>query len=225
MEHGIGALLDRLSKSGFYDIEKIEKAYKFAEQMHAGQKRISGDPYIIHPVAVAEIVADLQLDTESICAALLHDTLEDCGDRVDYALLKKEFGADVADIVDGVTKLIHIPFETKQEESIENLRKMFLAMSKDLRVIFIKLADRLHNMRTLNFRSPEKQRLIALETMHVYAPLAHRLGIQRISRSLRTLLCGTSTRSDTRKSKKTPKKGSERIKTSSKKLPEWSRKA
>ncbi len=187
MEHGIGALLDRLSKSGFYDIEKIEKAYKFAEQMHAGQKRISGDPYIIHPVAVAEIVADLQLDTESICAALLHDTLEDCGDRVDYALLKKEFGADVADIVDGVTKLIHIPFETKQEESIENLRKMFLAMSKDLRVIFIKLADRLHNMRTLNFRSPEKQRLIALETMHVYAPLAHRLGIQRIKQELENL--------------------------------------
>lgn len=187
MEQGMVALLDRLSKSGFYDVVKIEKAYKFAEQMHDGQKRISGDPYIVHPVAVAEIVADLQLDTESICAALLHDTLEDCGDRVDFALLKKEFGVDIAEIVDGVTKLIHIPFETKQEESIENLRKMFLAMSKDLRVIFIKLADRLHNMRTLNFRSPEKQRLIALETMHVYAPLAHRLGIQRIKQELENL--------------------------------------
>jgi guanosine-3',5'-bis(diphosphate) 3'-pyrophosphohydrolase len=187
MEHGMDALLARLSKSGFYDIEKIEKAYKFAEQMHDGQKRISGEPYIIHPVAVAEIVAELQLDTESICAALLHDTLEDCADQVDYTVLKKEFGADIADIVDGVTKLIHIPFETKQEESIENLRKMFLAMSKDLRVIFIKLADRLHNMRTLNYRSPEKQRLIALETMHVYAPLAHRLGIQRIKQELENL--------------------------------------
>lgn len=177
------AFLDKLKKSEHYDIKKITKAYRFAEAMHEGQKRISGEPYIIHPLSVAGIVADLRLDTDSVCAALLHDTLEDCPD-VDLALIKKEFGTEVANIVDGVTKLLHIPFETKEEESIENLRKMFLAMSKDLRVIFIKLADRLHNMRTLEHRSPEKQRLIALETMHVYAPLAHRLGIQRIKLEL-----------------------------------------
>lgn len=185
MDQNINFLLEKLNNSGNYDLEKIEKAYKFAEKMHFGQLRISGEPYIIHPLAVAYIVADLKLDTDSICAALLHDTVEDCG--VEFSTLKKEFGAEVSDIVDGVTKLIHIPFETKQEESIENLRKMFLAMSKDLRVIFIKLADRLHNMRTLNFRTPEKQRLIALETMHVYAPLAHRLGIQRIKQELEML--------------------------------------
>ncbi|MBO5915141.1 MAG: bifunctional (p)ppGpp synthetase/guanosine-3',5'-bis(diphosphate) 3'-pyrophosphohydrolase, partial [Clostridia bacterium] len=119
--------------------------------------------------------------------AFLHDTVEDCGEKIDLALIRKEFGPDVAEIVDGVTKLVHIPFETKQDESIENLRKMFLAMSKDLRVIFVKLCDRLHNMRTLDVRSPEKQRSIALETMHVYAPLAHRLGIQKIKNELETL--------------------------------------
>lgn len=187
MDKSIDALLEKLGKNGNYDLEKINKAYLFAEKMHYGQCRISGDPYITHPLSVAEIVADLQLDTDSICAALLHDTLEDCSELVDLPLIRKEFGIEVAEIVDGVTKLIHIPFETKQEESIENLRKMFLAMSKDLRVIFIKLADRLHNMRTLNYRTPEKQRLIALETMHVYAPLAHRLGIQRIKQELEML--------------------------------------
>ncbi|PKM62600.1 MAG: (p)ppGpp synthetase [Firmicutes bacterium HGW-Firmicutes-21] len=190
MEQGFIDLLEKLSKNGNYDLEKIKKAYSFAEKMHSGQCRISGEPYISHPLAVASIVADLQLDTDSICAALLHDTLEDCCEMVDLPLIKKEFGSEIADIVDGVTKLIHIPFETKQEESIENLRKMFLAMSKDLRVIFIKLADRLHNMRTLSFRSPEKQRSIALETMHVYAPLAHRLGIQRIKQELEMLALG-----------------------------------
>lgn len=187
MEQGIGDLLEKLSKIGNFDLEKINKAYQFAEKLHYGQKRISGEPYITHPLSVALIIAELQLDTDSVCAALLHDTLEDCDDKVDLPLIKKEFGNDVADIVDGVTKLIHIPFETKQDESIENLRKMFLAMSKDLRVIFIKLADRLHNMRTLSFRTPEKQRIIALETMHVYAPLAHRLGIQLIKQELEML--------------------------------------
>ena len=152
--------------------------------MHEGQTRISGEPYIIHPLSVADIVADLQLDTDSICAAFLHDTVEDCGEKVTLNVIKKEFGGDVADLVDGVTKLVHIRFETKQDESIENLRKMFLAMSKDIRVIFIKLADRLHNMRTLDVRREEKQRAVALETMHVYAPLAHRLGIQKIKQEL-----------------------------------------
>ncbi|MBO4452859.1 MAG: bifunctional (p)ppGpp synthetase/guanosine-3',5'-bis(diphosphate) 3'-pyrophosphohydrolase [Clostridia bacterium] len=180
-------LLENIKNSGSYDYDKILKAYNFAEACHSGQKRISGEDYIIHPVSVAAIVFDLQLDTDSICAAFLHDTVEDCADKADIATIKKEFGDDVAAIVDGVTKLMHIPFETKQDESIENLRKMFLAMSKDLRVIFVKLADRLHNMRTLSVRTPEKQRSIALETMHVYAPLAHRLGMQKIKQELETL--------------------------------------
>lgn len=181
------ALLDKLKQSGGYDISKITKAYEFAAEAHKDQTRISGEPYIIHPLAVADIIADLQLDTDSICAALLHDTVEDCSDTVSLQLIKKEFGGDVADLVDGVTKLVHIRFETEQDESIENLRKMFLAMSKDLRVIFIKLADRLHNMRTLNYRTESKQREVALETMHVYAPLAHRLGIQKIKQELEML--------------------------------------
>lgn len=183
----IDALLNRLSQTGGYDLEKVKKAYAVAEEYHRGQMRRSGEPYIIHPIAVAEIVADLQLDTDSICAAFLHDVVEDCPGDDNLAMIRREFGRDVAEIVDGVTKLVRIPFETKQEESIENLRKMFLAMSKDLRVIFIKLADRLHNMRTLNYRSEEKQRSIALETMHVYAPLAHRLGIQKIKTELEQL--------------------------------------
>lgn len=176
-----------LSEKGVYDLEKITRAYLLAEKAHVGQKRISGEAYIVHPISVATIVADLMLDTDSICAALLHDTVEDSGGIVDLNVIKKEFGQEVADLVDGVTKLIHIPFETKQDESIENLRKMFLAMSKDIRVIFIKLADRLHNMRTLCYRDENKQRSIALETMHVYAPLAHRLGIQKIKQELETL--------------------------------------
>ncbi len=180
-------LLEKIKASGSYDYDKILKAYNYAERLHEGQKRISGEDYIVHPLSVAEIVFDLQLDTDSICAALLHDTVEDCAEKIDLPTIKKEFGNDVAEIVDGVTKLLHIPFETKQDESIENLRKMFLAMSKDLRVIFVKLADRLHNMRTLSVRSPEKQRSIALETMHVYAPLAHRLGMQKIKQELETL--------------------------------------
>lgn len=180
-------LFAKIKEAGIYDYDKIYKAYEYAAKLHEGQKRISGEDYIVHPLSVAEEVFKLQLDTDSICAAFLHDTVEDCADKTDLAYIRKEFGADVAEIVDGVTKLVHIPFETKQDESIENLRKMFLAMSKDLRVIFVKLCDRLHNMRTLDVRSPEKQRSIALETMHVYAPLAHRLGIQKIKNELETL--------------------------------------
>ncbi len=180
-------LFARIKETGGYDYDKIYKAYQYAEQLHQGQKRISGEDYIVHPLSVAEEVLNLQLDTDSVCAAFLHDTVEDCSDKVNLQTLRKEFGSDVAEIVDGVTKLVHIPFETKQDESIENLRKMFLAMSKDLRVIFIKLCDRLHNMRTLSVRKPEKQRSIALETMHVYAPLAHRLGMQKIKQELETL--------------------------------------
>lgn len=170
-----------------YNMEKIRSAYEYAAAMHDGQFRKSGEPYITHPISVAIIVAELELDTDSICAALLHDTIEDCKDKTNLDLLKKKFGAEVAELVDGLTKLTDIHFENKEDESIENLRKMFLAMSKDIRVIFIKLADRLHNMRTLNAKSEGRQRSIALETMHVYAPLAHRLGIQRIKNELENL--------------------------------------
>ena len=186
MEYDVDSLLSRIRESGSYDVQKIESAYNLAAEMHAGQKRISGEDYIIHPIAVATIVFDYQLDTDSICAAFLHDTVEDCSDKITLEDIRARFGNDVADIVDGVTKL-NIPFETKQEASIRNLRKMFLAMSKDLRVIFVKLADRLHNMRTLSVRTPEKQRSIALETMHVYAPIAHRLGMQKIKQELEQL--------------------------------------
>ena len=171
----------------FYDIDKIKHAYAFAAELHEGQFRVSGEPYIMHPVAVAEIVAQLGLDTDSICAALLHDTVEDCGTRVDLSIITHQFGSDVAMLVDGLTKLVHIPFEDKEEEHMENLRKMFLAMSKDVRVIFIKLCDRLHNMRTLSVKNDQKRRQTALETMQVYAPLAHRLGIQRIKLELENI--------------------------------------
>ncbi len=170
-----------------YDMNKIKRAYRYAWRLHEGQRRASGEPYICHPVAVAEIVAELGLDTDSVCAALLHDTVEDCGDKISLAVIKKEFGETVMNLVDGLTKLVQIPFDDKEEEHMENLRKMFLAMAKDVRVIFIKLCDRLHNMRTLMAKPEKKQRLTALETMQVYAPLAHRLGMQRIKQELENL--------------------------------------
>ena len=173
--------------SSQYNFDKIKKAYDYAHEMHEGQYRKSGEEYISHPVAVAKIVAQLELDTDSVCAALLHDTLEDCKDKTNSETIKKLFGEEVSELVDGLTKLVDIHFENREEESVENLRKMFLAMSKDIRVIFIKLADRLHNMRTLSAQPDEKQRSIALETMHVYAPLAHRLGIQKIKGELENL--------------------------------------
>lgn len=153
----------------------IKKAFDVAEQAHQGQKRNSGDPYIVHPVAVANILADLGLDTTSICAGLLHDVPED----TDYPIEKvaKEFSPEIAAIVDGVTKLTMFDFQSKQEAQAESMRKMFLAMAADIRVVIIKLADRLHNMRTLDYKEPEKQREKARETLEIYAPLAHRLGI------------------------------------------------
>ena len=182
---GIKTLLTSLERSGkHYDIEKITKAYELAKSLHEGQFRVSGEPYISHPVSVAEIAATLGLDTDSICAALLHDTVEDCGNDIDIPTIKKEFGADVASLVDGLTKLVSIPFSDKEEQHVEDLRKMFLAMSKDVRVIFIKLCDRLHNMRTLGVKKDEKRRTTALETMHVFAPLAHRLGMQKMKHEL-----------------------------------------
>lgn len=188
MFSGIDRLLFILENTGKkYNIEKIKKAYEYAKQLHEGQYRKSGEEYICHPVAVAEIVAGLELDTDSICAALLHDTIEDCSDKIDLEKIKKEFGDQVAELVDGLTKLVQIRIEYKEDAHMESLRKMFLAMAKDVRVIFIKLADRLHNMRTLNAQPENKRRTIALETMHVYAPLAHRLGMQRIKQELENL--------------------------------------
>ena len=170
-----------------YDIEKIQNAYEYAKSLHEGQFRVSGDPYISHPVAVAEVVAGLGLDTDSICAALLHDTVEDCAEKTDLDKIRKLFGADVAMLVDGLTKIVMMQIEDKEEAHIESLRKMLLAMSKDIRVIFIKLCDRLHNMRTLGVKPDKKRRITALETMQVYAPLAHRLGMQKIKQELENL--------------------------------------
>ena len=170
-----------------YDLEKIKKAFLYAKELHAGQYRLSGEAYVCHPVAVAEIVAQLGLDTDSICAALLHDTVEDCSDKTNLEILSKMFGGDVAMLVDGLTKIIQVQLADKEEAHIENIRKMLLAMNRDIRVIFIKLCDRLHNMRTLSAKKEERQRAIALETMYIYAPLAHRLGIQRIKQELENL--------------------------------------
>lgn len=184
----ITRLLEILRATGKkYDTDKITAAFDYANELHSGQLRASGEAYISHPVAVAEIVAGLELDTDSICAALLHDTVEDCADKTDLHQLEKHFGADVAMLVDGLTKIVTLQVEDKEEAHIENLRKMLLAMSRDVRVIFIKLCDRLHNMRTLEAKSEAKRRLTALETMHVYAPLAHRLGMQRIKQELENL--------------------------------------
>ncbi len=181
-------LIEALNKSGKkYDIEKIQSAYEYASEMHKGQFRKSGEPYISHPVAVAIIVVELGLDADSVCAALLHDTVEDCSDKTNLFEIAKRFGSEVAMLVDGLTKLVQLNVSDKEEAEIENLRKMFLAMSKDIRVIFIKLCDRLHNMRTLMAKPEEKRRMTALETMHVYAPLAHRLGIQKVKQELEQL--------------------------------------
>lgn len=165
-----------------YDLEKITQAYKVAEKAHEGQLRTSGDPYITHPLAVASILLDYCMDTDTICAALLHDTVEDTDVTLDE--LRKKFGEDVALMVDGVTKIGLVPLVSKEEQQAENIRKILMAMSKDIRVIIIKLADRLHNMRTLAARPPEKQRKTSLETMNFYAPIAHRLGMRDVKEEM-----------------------------------------
>lgn len=173
---GVQVVLDKVKQ---YDsnanYELIEKAYFYAEATHLGQKRISGEPYIIHPVEVALILTDIEMDTASLCAALLHDVIEDT--EYSYLNLEEEFGEEIAMLVEGLTKLNRIEFKSREEAQAENLRKMFIAMAKDIRVILIKLADRLHNMRTLSFQPDYKQKEIAQETMDIFAPLAHRLGV------------------------------------------------
>ena len=182
MVKSIDELIALIKDRGYIDVEKVRKAYSYAERLHEGQKRVSGEPYIIHPLAVAEIVLELQLDTDSICAAFLHDTIEDCSDKISLQEIRKEFGSDVAEIVDGVTKLTRVNFSSKEDEQMENMRKMLMAMSRDIRVILIKLADRLHNMRTMEYQSPAKQRSNSMETMQIYAPIAPMFKIGTLSR-------------------------------------------
>ena len=161
------------------DLSMIEKAYQLADNAHKDQKRKSGEPYIIHPLCVAIILADLEMDKETIAAGLLHDVVEDTVYTEEQ--LAEIFGKEVALLVDGVTKLTQLSWSAdKVEMQAENLRKMFLAMAKDIRVIIIKLADRLHNMRTLQYMRPEKQKEKARETIEIYSPLADRLGISKI---------------------------------------------
>ncbi len=167
------------------DLKLVVKAFHFAESAHEGQLRNSGEKFFIHPYNVALILADLNMDTSTIIAGLLHDVIEDTNKS--YEKIEEEFGTEIADLIDGVTKLKMLQYKTKQENQAENLRKMVLAMAKDIRVIIVKLADRLHNMRTLEYMTDEKKKEKALETLEIYAPLAHRLGISKIKWELEDL--------------------------------------
>lgn len=175
----IDALSDRLSSYLSNDqIQQVRRAYFYAEQAHTGQRRRSGEPYIIHPLAVANILADMRLDYQSLMAAMLHDVIEDTG--IPKIALSEQFGDVVTELVDGVSKLTHIKFESKEEQQAENFQKMVLAMAKDIRVMLVKLADRLHNLRTLGALRPDKRRRIGRETLDIYAPIAHRLGLNSV---------------------------------------------
>ena len=167
------------------EVRQVRRAYLYSEQAHDGQKRRSGDPYIIHPLQVAEILADMRMDHQSLMAAMLHDVIEDTGIAKDA--LQSQFGDAVAELVDGVSKLTHISFETRAEAQAENFQKMTLAMARDIRVIIVKLADRLHNMRTIGSLNPEKRRRIARETLDIYSPIANRLGMYELRSELHEL--------------------------------------
>ena len=180
------ALLDKIRNGPHkMDLVRIRAAYEMAKEAHSGQKRKDGSPYVTHCIAAADICCDTGLDEDSIVAALLHDVIEDT--PLTHADIAKKFGPQVADIVEGVTKLTRVQYTSKEDEQMENLRKMLMAMSKDIRVILIKIADRLHNMRTMDYQSPDKQRSKSLETMEIYAPIAHRLGMQRAKWELEDL--------------------------------------
>lgn len=167
------------------EIRRVREAYKFSDVAHLGQFRATGEPYVTHPIAVAELCASWRLDSQALQAALLHDVMEDSGTTKDDLI--EHFGASVADLVDGLSKLDKIEFSSREEAQAENFRKMLLAMARDLRVILVKLADRLHNMRTLGIMHPAKKRRIAFETLEIYAPIAHRLGLNEIFRELQEL--------------------------------------
>jgi GTP diphosphokinase / guanosine-3',5'-bis(diphosphate) 3'-diphosphatase len=179
------ALTDKLAYLSKADLKLVREAYKFADEAHLGQFRASGLPYITHPIAVAGLVADWKLDAQAIMAALMHDTIEDQG--VTKTELIEKFGAPTADLVDGLTKLDKLHFSTREESQAESFRKMLLAMARDVRVILIKLADRLHNMRTMSAMAPDKRQRIARETLEIYAPIAHRLGLNQTYRELQEL--------------------------------------
>ncbi|MBA3394089.1 MAG: bifunctional (p)ppGpp synthetase/guanosine-3',5'-bis(diphosphate) 3'-pyrophosphohydrolase [Deltaproteobacteria bacterium] len=184
--HQLDQILSELA--GYYpsaDLPLVRRAYQFAAQAHAGQTRKSGDPYVSHPLSVAHIITELKLDVASVCAGLLHDCVEDTSATVEQ--LSELFGKEVAFLVDGVTKLGKLPYSTREEQQAENFRKMLLAMARDIRVILVKLCDRLDNMRSLHHLPPEKQERIAAETMQIYAPLANRLGIQWVKVELEDL--------------------------------------
>ena len=165
------------------DMGVIQRAYSFAEQAHKGQVRMSGEPYFTHPCEVAMILANIMLDPETIAAGLLHDVVEDV-EGVTSQTIEEQFGPDIAMMVDGVTKLNHVDFFSKEQQKAESIRKMFVALAKEIRVVLIKLADRLHNMRTLDTQKPERRQAIARETLDIYAPLAHRLGVYGIKSEL-----------------------------------------
>src|SRR5215813_4976832 len=167
------------------DLDIVKKAYDYSQKHHAGQTRASGEPYLVHPLEVALVLAEMKMDPVSVAAGLLHDSVEDTS--VTVVDIRKEFGEQVAHIVEGVTKISQIDFATKEEQQAENLRKMMLAMVDDIRVVLIKLADRLHNMRTLEHLQPERQQKIAKETLEIYGPIAHRLGMGKIRGELEDL--------------------------------------
>src|SRR5439155_5343726 len=175
----VAAQRDRL------DLDVLSRAYRISAQAHQGQKRLSGDDFVSHSVAVATILAEQQMDTTTIAAALLHDVVEDSD--VTLELLRKDFGNEVADLVDGLTKISTLTFRSTAEEQAENYRKLLMSVARDARVIIIKLADRLHNMRTLDPLPPEKRKRIALETRELYAPLAHRFGMAGVKAELEDL--------------------------------------
>lgn len=179
------ALLPKLGYLPKAEVRRVREAYKFADEAHLGQKRATGEPYITHPIAVAGICAEWRLDAQALMAALMHDVVEDCG--VSKSELIEKFDATTADLVDGLTKLDKLQFSTKEESQAESFRKMLLAMARDLRVILVKLADRLHNMRTMGAMAPHKSRRIARETFDIYAPIAHRLGLNQTFRELQDL--------------------------------------
>src|SRR5437667_9569060 len=163
----------------------LERAYRFSERSHRGQQRASGEPYLSHPLEVAHLLVGFRMDVTTVTAGLLHDVLEDTEATKDD--LKREFGPEIADLVDGVTKIGKLAFSSREERQAENFRKMLVAMARDLRVVMLKLADRLHNMRTLDYLPADKTKKIAQETLDIYAPLAHRLGMAKVKAELEDL--------------------------------------
>ena len=179
------ALVDRLDYLPAQDVDMVRRAYRFADEAHLGQLRKNGEPYITHPIAVASLCTEWKLDAQALAAALMHDSMEDCG--ITKVELIEKFGGPVAELVDGLTKLDKLEFNTREENQAESFRKMLLAMARDVRVILIKLADRTHNMRTMGDMPRSKWGRISSETLEIYAPLARRIGVEKICDELEDL--------------------------------------